>query len=85
MPNILQPLSLIHVSLWLYTFSLIVYGCTFSLWIQLQARHSQVAYECVPLLLHCLTLPTGADMLWKIVEENFSSDDWKERFAAGTL
>ncbi|XP_053376174.1 protein unc-79 homolog isoform X2 [Mercenaria mercenaria] len=53
-----------------------------NLWHKLQAKHSQVAYECVPLLLHCLTLPTGADMLWKIVEENFSSDDWKERFAA---
>ncbi|XP_052767692.1 protein unc-79 homolog [Mya arenaria] len=53
-----------------------------NLWIQLQAKSSHVALECVPLLLHCLTLPTGADMLWKIVEENFSSDDWKERFAA---
>ncbi|XP_052267084.1 protein unc-79 homolog [Dreissena polymorpha] len=53
-----------------------------NLWLQLQARSSHVACECVPLLLHCLTLPTGADMLWKIVEENFHSDDWKERFAA---
>ncbi|WAR19666.1 UNC79-like protein [Mya arenaria] len=45
-----------------------------NLWIQLQAKSSHVALECVPLLLHCLTLPTGADMLWKIVEENFSME-----------
>ena len=57
----------------------------YSLWRLLQARYSQLASVCVPLLLHCLVLPTGPDMLWKIVEENFASDDWKERFAAGNI
>ena len=54
-----------------------------SLWKLLQARHSQLASVAVPLLLHCLTLPTGADMLWKIVEDDFGNEDWKCRFAAG--
>lgn len=69
----------------LWKLLIVVFFLNYSLWHQLQAKHSQVAFKCVPLLLHCLTLPTGADMLWKIVEENFSSDDWKERFAAGSL
>ena len=55
----------------------------FSLWKLLQARHSQLASVSVPLLLHCLTLPTGADMLWKIIEDDFGNEDWKCRFAAG--
>ena len=55
----------------------------FSLWKLLQAEHSQIAIQCVPLLLHCLTLPTGADLLWKLVEDDFNNDDWRARFSAG--
>lgn len=39
--------------------------------------------NCVPLILYCLTLPTGADIFWKLVDEDFNNDDWKVRFAAG--
>lgn len=53
-----------------------------NMWKLLQARHSQLASVAVPHLLHCLTLPTGADMLWKIVEDDFGNEDWKCRFAA---
>ncbi|XP_060067575.1 protein unc-79 homolog isoform X2 [Ylistrum balloti] len=53
-----------------------------NLWKLLKAKHSHLASVCVPLLLHCLTLPTGADIFWKLVEDDFSSDDWRCRFAA---
>ena len=47
------------------------------------AEHSQLAFVAVPLLVHCLTLPTGADIFWKIVEDEFTSEDWRVRFSAG--
>ena len=36
----------------------------------------------VPLILHAVTLPGGADALWKVLDEDFHSDDWRVRFAA---
>ncbi|CAH1792396.1 unnamed protein product [Owenia fusiformis] len=53
-----------------------------SLWKLLQAEHSQIALVCVPLLLHCLTLPSGSDILWHLVETDFTDEDWRSRFAA---
>lgn len=57
--------------------------CSFSLWKLLQAEHAHITTECVPLLLHCITLPSGADIFWKLIDNDFGSEDWKERFAAG--
>ncbi|XP_025104233.1 protein unc-79 homolog isoform X4 [Pomacea canaliculata] len=51
-------------------------------WQLLQTARSHLATLIVPLLLHCMTLPTGATVLWHLVEDDFSSDDWKVRFAA---
>ena len=53
------------------------------MWKLLQAEHSHIATVCVPLLLHCLTLPSGADVFWNLVENDFNDEDWKIRFAAG--
>ncbi|XP_070377842.1 protein unc-79 homolog isoform X1 [Dermacentor albipictus] len=53
-----------------------------NLWKLLQAEFSQIARLCVPLLLHCVTLPSGMDMFWKAVEADFHSDNWRDRFAA---
>ncbi|XP_041355146.1 protein unc-79 homolog isoform X3 [Gigantopelta aegis] len=53
-----------------------------NLWKLLQAEHSQLATVSVPLMLHVITLPSGADLLWKLVEDDFGNDDWKARFAA---
>ncbi|XP_046579791.1 LOW QUALITY PROTEIN: protein unc-79 homolog [Haliotis rubra] len=53
-----------------------------NLWKLLQAEHSQLATVSVPLLLHSITLPTGADILWRLVEEDFGNDDWRARFAS---
>ncbi|KAG0432726.1 hypothetical protein HPB47_020594, partial [Ixodes persulcatus] len=52
------------------------------LWKLLQAEFSQIARLCVPLLLHCVTLPSGMDMFWKVVEADFHSENWRDRFAA---
>lgn len=35
------------------------------LWILLQSEFSQISQLCVPLLMHCITLPTGRDMFWR--------------------
>ncbi|KAK8775211.1 hypothetical protein V5799_031444 [Amblyomma americanum] len=53
-----------------------------NLWKLLQAEFSQIARLCVPLLLHCVTLPSGMDMFWKAVEADFHSENWRDRFAA---
>ena len=55
----------------------------FSLWKLLTAERSHLATLIVPLLLHCLTLSSGAGILWHLVEDDFSCDDWKARFGAG--
>ena len=55
----------------------------FSLWKLLQTEHSYLATLVVPLLLHCMTLTTGASVLWHLVENDFPHDDWKVRFGAG--
>lgn len=36
----------------------------------------------MPLLLHCLTLPCGADVFWHLLEQEFTNDCWKRRFSA---
>merc|ERR1712066_770086 len=53
-----------------------------NMWRILASSHSQVALIGVPLLLMSLTLPHGSDILWKIIDEEFNSPDWKVRFAA---
>ena len=54
-----------------------------SLWQLLQADNSHVASVAVPLLIHCLAQPTGANVFWELVENDFNSEDWKVRFSAG--
>ena len=56
--------------------------CRCSLWSLLQAEQSQLASVSVPLLVHCVTLPTGPDVFWRLVEDEFNKDDWRQRFAA---
>jgi len=42
-----------------------------------------VASVATPLLIHCLAQPTGANVFWELVENDFNSEDWKVRFSAG--
>lgn len=63
----------------LYDNELIIF---FSLWDLCNAEHSNIAEVCVPLLLHCITLPLGSDVFWRIVQEAFHDSDWRIRFTA---
>ena len=40
---------------------------------------AQVAQVAVPLLMHSAGLPGGADVLWKALDEDFHSEDWRVR------
>ncbi|XP_068682061.1 protein unc-79 homolog isoform X2 [Montipora foliosa] len=53
-----------------------------NIWGLLQAEHSEMSQLCVQILVHCICLPYGAEKLCDEVENAFSSDDWRERFAA---
>ncbi|CAH2327669.1 Hypothetical predicted protein [Pelobates cultripes] len=53
-----------------------------SLWRVLKSEFSQLSSLGVPLLLHALSLPHGADIFWTIINSNFNSKDWKLRFEA---
>ncbi|BFZ12415.1 hypothetical protein BsWGS_15454 [Bradybaena similaris] len=53
-----------------------------TLWKLLQTEHSQLSTLCIPLMLHCMTLPTGSHVLWCLVEQDFGHDDWRARYAA---
>ena len=46
-------------------------------WHLLESSHSQVAQVAVPLLMHSAGLPGGADVLWKALDEDFHSEDWR--------
>ncbi|XP_014404573.1 PREDICTED: protein unc-79 homolog isoform X4 [Myotis brandtii] len=53
-----------------------------SLWRVIKSDFSQLSSLAVPLLLHALSLPHGADIFWTIINGNFNSKDWKMRFEA---
>ncbi|XP_078262926.1 protein unc-79 homolog isoform X3 [Rhinoraja longicauda] len=53
-----------------------------SLWKVLKSEFSQLTSVAVPLFLHALSLPRGADVFWGIIDSNFNSKDWKMRFEA---
>nr|CAD7255823.1 unnamed protein product [Timema shepardi] len=53
-----------------------------NLWDLCNAEHSHICEVCVPLLLHCITLPSGSDMFWKVIQEEFHNTDWRVRFVA---
>ena len=53
-----------------------------NLWTLLQAEFSQISQLAVPLLLHSITLPSGRDMFWKLVENDFHAKNFRTRFTA---
>jgi hypothetical protein len=55
----------------------------FSLWNLLNAEHGHICEVCVPILLHCITLPCGLDVFWNVIQKSFHQADWKQRFTAG--
>ncbi|CAG9530097.1 unnamed protein product [Cercopithifilaria johnstoni] len=52
------------------------------LWTLLRSDRSQLAELVIPLIMHCLTLPSGEEMFWKVVNSQFIDQRWEERFSA---
>ena len=52
----------------------------YSLWRLLKCDRSELCEVCVPLLLHCISLPCGAEALVHEVESTFTNKDWRIRF-----
>ncbi|XP_073986418.1 UNC-79 domain-containing protein isoform X3 [Rhodnius prolixus] len=53
-----------------------------NLWNLCNAEHSHICEVCVPILLHCITLPSGSDAFWRVLQDEFHSNDWRVRFVA---
>lgn len=54
----------------------------FSLWELCNSKHSHICQTVVPLLLHCITLPAGSDVFWRVIQEAFHSSNWCIRYTA---
>ncbi|KAF4533554.1 hypothetical protein B566_EDAN001039 [Ephemera danica] len=52
------------------------------LWRLLTAEHGHICEVCVPVLLHCVTLPCGLEVFWNVVQSAFHHHDWRQRFIA---
>ncbi|VDM97776.1 unnamed protein product [Thelazia callipaeda] len=52
------------------------------LWHFLRSDRSQIAEIVIPLIMHCITLPSGEEMFWKVVNAQFTDQRWEERFSA---
>ncbi|VDK82206.1 unnamed protein product [Litomosoides sigmodontis] len=52
------------------------------LWTLLRSGRSQLAELVIPLIMHCITLPSGEEMFWKVVNSQFTDQRWEERFSA---
>jgi len=52
------------------------------LWSLCQLESSEIARTCVPLLLHCITLPWGVRLFRDLVERDFNNESWLSRFKA---
>ncbi|CAH2007924.1 unnamed protein product [Acanthoscelides obtectus] len=53
-----------------------------NLWELCNSEHSQICQVVVPVLLHCITLPVGFDVFWRVIQEEFHNTDWCVRFTA---
>lgn len=36
-------------------------------------------------MLHCVSLPYGNDIFWKLIKDEFHNSDWRIRFNAGKI
>ncbi|XP_072170179.1 protein unc-79 homolog [Diadema setosum] len=51
-----------------------------SFWNLLEGELSHVVEILVPLILHCFALPCGADVMWRLVDNEMESESWQTRF-----
>lgn len=57
-------------------------GAVYSLWNVCDAKHSHICSVAVPILLHCVTLAAGADVLCALLRDEFHHPDLATRFTA---
>jgi len=55
----------------------------FSIWDCIEGIKSHLCEVAIPVMLHCLSLPCGSDIFWKLIKDEFHSSDWRTRFNAG--
>jgi len=53
------------------------------MWRLLRSDYSQLAQVAVPMIMHCLTLPSGPEALWATVVDDMTNQEWNVRFKAG--
>ncbi|KAJ8981492.1 hypothetical protein NQ317_007018 [Molorchus minor] len=62
--------------------NLIIKEVNNTLWNLCNSEHSHICQAVVPLLLHCITLPAGSDVFWRVIQESFHHPEWGVRFKA---
>lgn len=56
-----------------------------SIWDCIEGIKSHLCEVAIPVMLHCVSLPCGNDIFWKLIRDEFHSSDWRTRFNAGNL
>lgn len=62
---------------------MLIYYVIFSIWDCIEGIKSHLCEVAIPVMLHCLSLPCGSDIFWKLIKDEFHSSDWRTRFNAG--
>lgn len=57
----------------------------FSIWDCIEGIKSHLCEVAIPVMLHCVSLPCGSDIFWKLIRDEFHSQDWRIRFDAGKI
>ncbi|CAH1714206.1 unnamed protein product [Aphis gossypii] len=53
-----------------------------NIWDCIEGIKSHLCEVAIPVMLHCLSLPCGSDIFWKLIKDEFHSSDWRTRFNA---
>jgi len=72
---------LFYVNIHIFRF----YNLFFSIWDCIEGIKSHLCEVAIPVMLHCVSLPCGSDIFWKLIRDEFHSSDWRTRFNAGKI
>ncbi|VVC24664.1 Hypothetical protein CINCED_3A004663 [Cinara cedri] len=53
-----------------------------NIWDCIEGIKSHLCEVAIPVMLHCISLPCGSDIFWKLIRDEFHSSDWRTRFNA---
>lgn len=56
-----------------------------SIWDCIEGIKSHLCEVAIPVMLHCISLPCGSDIFWKLIRDEFHCSDWRTRFNAGKI